>query len=478
MKLRTVFFMGALLACTSLYAQTTENDWQDGIKAIKSLIKTNPEQATEKADNLIKGKNKKNVDLIVSVARTYLDAGKLTDADKYLAAAQKADRKNPKVSILEGDIALERKDPGKACQLYEQAIYFDKNCSEAYLKYADVYRSAHPGQAIDKLEELKSVDPQKASIVDKAEAQIYYSHNEFDKAAEAYSRFIETPAATDDDNVKYAFALFLNHQFDKSLQIAQRGLQKNSRSAVFNRLSMYNNTDLKHYDEAEKAAQAFFNASDSATFSYLDYKYFGFLLTAQKQYDKAIQAYKSALSKDSTQTALWKEISNGYEELEDYTNAISYFKKYYGTLNEEDKTPELIFGLGKLYYSMGSSLDAKTQTAQRKAAFESADSVFVIVGQKRPDSYIATMWQARSNSMLDPDVKEGLAKPYYEKVVEAILAKKDPQYNNVLVECYSYLGYYSLLKKQYAVSKGYWDKILAIDPSNAIAKKALAGIKL
>ena len=41
----------------------------------------------------------------------------------------------------------------------------------------------------------------------------------------------------------------------------------------------------------------------------------------------------------------------------------------------------------------------------------------------------------------------------------------------------SYLGYYYLLKSDYATSKEYWNKILAIDPTNATANKALDGIK-
>lgn len=50
--------------------------------------------------------------------------------------AQKVDKKDAGVSVLEGDIALAQKDVGRACQLYEQAIYFNPDCKEAYLKYA------------------------------------------------------------------------------------------------------------------------------------------------------------------------------------------------------------------------------------------------------------------------------------------------------------------------------------------------------
>lgn len=64
------------------------------------------------------------------------------------------------------------------------------------------------------------------------------------------------------------------------------GLKKNARHAAFNRLAMYNYTDLKRFDEAIKAADAFFTESDKADYSYLDYMYYGHLLEALKKYDE------------------------------------------------------------------------------------------------------------------------------------------------------------------------------------------------
>lgn len=46
------------------------------------------------------------------------------------------------------------------------------------------------------------------------------------------------PTANEEDLVKYAFALFLNHDFAKSLEVANMGLKKNPRHAAFNRLAM------------------------------------------------------------------------------------------------------------------------------------------------------------------------------------------------------------------------------------------------
>jgi tetratricopeptide (TPR) repeat protein len=470
MKTMLVLSMGALLLAGTLSAQTPVPEWQAGVDKMKSLIQTNPAQASEEVGELLKGKNKKNVDLVTSVAHVYLDAGKLTEAQEYLAMAKKANNKDPKVSVLEGDIALAQKNIGQACQLYEQAIYFDPNCKEAY-------KSASPALAIEKLEQLKAVDPN-CLEADRELAEVYYSSNRFGKAAEMYAKFIDTPLATEDDMLKYAFALFLNHDFEKSLQVAQKGLQKNARHAAFNRLVMYNNTDLKRYEDAEKAAHAFFNASDRADYSYLDYRYYGALLSALKKYDEAIIEYGKALEKDGTQVDLWREISDAHEMNNNYAEAIAAYRKYYDALAKDKKTPETLFQLGRLYYGQGTSSDSlAVQPADRKLALQSADSVFTLVSEQAPDSYLGEMWRARTNSAMDPETTDGLAKPYYEKVMDMLLSKNEPKYNSALIECYSYLGYYYLLKSDYPTSKEFWNKILAIDPTNATAKKALEGIK-
>ena len=480
--------MGALLLSGTLVAQTPVPEWQAGVDKVKSLIKTNPEQASETAGELLKGKNKKNVSLVVSVARAYLDAGKPAEAENYLKAAKKADSKDASVSVLEGDIALAGKDVGRACQLYEQAIYFNPDCKEAYLKYADIYKSANASLAIEKLNQLKDLEPSNTAV-DKKLAEIYYLKNDFNKAVEAYANFAMGPTATEEDLVKYAFALFLNHDFDKSLEVANMGLQKNARHAAFNRLAMYNYTDLKRFDEALKAADVFFKECDKADYSYLDYMYYGHLLESLKKYDDAVVQYEKAVKMDPTKTDLFKNISSAYEQKNDYKKAISAYQKYYASLDKEKQTPDLQFQFGRLYYGAGTQPDSLAITVEeRKQALMSADSTFHAIAEAAPDSYLGNFWRARANSALDPETTQGLAKPFYEEVAALLESKNDPHYNSALVECYSYLGYYYLLAIENPALKAeakankdksieYWSKILAIDPANATAKRALDGIK-
>lgn len=477
MKRLNLFLLGACVAASSLYAQS--DDWKAGVEKVKDLIKTNPEMAEEQADDLLKGKNKKNVDLVLAIGRAYMEAGQLEQAEDYVKIAKKADSKSAAVSIFEGDIAVARKDPGTASQRYEEAIYFDPNCKEAYLKYADIYKAANPGLATSKLEELRAIDPQ-AVEVDRKLAEIYYSANEFDKAADAYSRFAEGDKATEKDLVNYSFALFLNHDFEKSLAVANLGLQKNPQHAVFNRLRMYNFIDLKRYDEAKQAADSFFAACKTEDLTYLDYLYHGTLLDALKDYNNAVISLEKAYEMNKDRTEVLRQISSSYEGAEKYEEAIDAFNKYVATLPEEQKTPDLTFELGRLYYAEGTTADSVNYTPEmKKEALLQADSAFAKLAELVPDNYLGNFWRARTNSALDPETTEGLAKPYYEQVAAMLeeKAKTEPRYNRTIIECYRYLGYYYLVTEDYEKSKEYWNKILTIDPEDAIATKALEGIK-
>lgn len=477
MKRVQMFFAGAFIAIGSLYAQSLVPEWQAEVAKLKESIQTNPTQAAEEADHLIKGKNKKNVELLVAIGEAYLEAGKLPEAQQYAALAKKANSKAALASVLEGDIAVRQKNAGLASQKYEEAIYFDPHCADAYLKYADIYKSAGASLAIEKLNQLKTLEPSNTAI-DKKLAEIYYLKNDFNKAADAYSRFATGPAATEEDLVKYAFALFLNHDFEKSLAVADMGLKKNPRHAAFNRLSMYNYTDLKRFDEALKAADIFFNQCDKADYSYLDYMYYGHLLEDLKKYDEAITQYEKAVKLDPTKTDLYKNISSTYEQKNDYKKAIDAYQKYYSSLEKEKQTPDLQFQLGRLYYGAGTQTDSLTINAEeRKQALVAADSVFHFIAEAAPDSYLGNFWRARTNSALDPETTLGLAKPFYEEVATLLESKNDPHYKAALIECYSYLGYYYLVANKMRESKEYWSKILAIDPANATAKRALDGIK-
>jgi len=441
-----------------------------------TLKSTDPKIATASLMKIIKDKaNKKNIVIPIAVSYAYLYIGDVNKALEYWNKARSVNSKSAELFVLKGDI-LAPTSLGDACSNYETAILYNKDCKEAYVKYARVYKAMNPKEAIKKLIELKSISPDFV-LADRELGDIYYAMNDFENASVSYERYIKSGNVTNvSDLTKYSMTLFMNHDFNKSLDVAKMGLQKTPNSPAFSRLVMYNYVDLKNPAEAINYADLFFNKSTNPEFTFLDYRYYGQALRDIKQYNEAAKQYITAIKYDSSKVELWKDISDMYTEIDSLNNAIVAYNKYLNSNPEKlKKSPDALMGLGKLYYGLGN--DSTSTIELKKTALLKADSVFAVVKSIEPEGYRGDFWRARANAALDPETTLGLAKPYYEQTAAMVEPKNDARYNAVLIECYSYLGYYTLLQKDNAGSLVFWNKILVLNPNNATAKKAIAGIQ-
>ena len=167
-----------------------------------------------------------------------------------------------------------------------------------------------------------------------------------------------------------------------------------------------------------------------------------------------------------------KNIAEAYKKKGDYTNAIGIYEKYLDNLKQ--KTANDINTLATMY--MAEASDSTTAEDKKKIYYTKADSIYAEMADKMPSvADFATLQRAHIGYALDPETKDGLAKPHYEKLIELILAKptKEETDNERLIESYRYMGYYFMLKEDKANSIMYWNKILEIDPDNEMAKQAL-----
>ena len=473
MKRIKFLIAGLLFAGCSALAQNA--DQQAAISKIAETAKTNSTEAMDQAKSLIKS-DKKNLDLIISVGRTFLNAKKTDEASMILDMAKKVKANSAKTNVFAGDIEVAKNDPGTACQMYETAIYYEPKDENAYFRYADIYKSIDPEGAVTKLKALKEKRPDLTNV-DLKIGEVYYTSNKFEEAIAAYGT-IDKSKMDDKGLQNYAFALFMNHQFDKSEEIATMGLQKNPRSAAFNRLAMYNNTDMKKFEEAEKYANNLFNNSDNADFSYLDYTYYGYALIGAKKFPEAIEQFKKALALDETRTDVIKALSDAYDNVLDYANATKYYKDYVSKIDKSKLTADNIYQLGKIYYRWGTDENKAIPAAEKVLALQTSDSIFAEVATMSPNIYLGNFYRARANSALDPDQSKGLAKPYYEASVNTMLASNDlAKYTNPLIEAYRYLAYYYYIKNMKSDSKSYCIKIAELDPANEFVKKMLPLVK-
>jgi hypothetical protein len=131
-------------------------------------------------------------------------------------------------------------------------------------------------------------------------------------------------------------------------------------------------------------------------------------------------------------------------------------------------------GLASLHMQHGSSLqDAEA----KKAAFIEADAVYADLASKYENAVeYANFMRARVNDQMDPDSKLGLAKPYYEKLIELIepRAEKDATERARIIESYRYMiAYNFIVKEDKNAAKAFATKLQAIDPENEVAKQIL-----
>ncbi len=191
-----------------------------------------------------------------------------------------------------------------------------------------------------------------------------------------------------------------------------------------------------------------------------DYVYYGKSLLKLK-FDSlgAINLQKSiALDKD--QPEILQLIGDTYFKLKKFPKAIDAYKQ----LMRQRKTPlaQDNFSIGRAYYYNNQLIQA--------------DSSFSKLIEMKPDMTVGYLWEARTKANMDTTSELGLAKPYFEKLIEK--ASVNPEKNkNDLVDSYHYLGYYYYLKKDYAAAKTAYEKLLALKPDDGPAKEALPTLK-
>lgn len=470
MKAIKYLMLGALMTGFSATA-LAQTDNSAIISSITEVIKSKPADLKDQVKQVFK-KNKKNPEVIVGIARAYYEVKDTTNARAYAELALKADKKYGPAYILLGDIEVLNDEGGKAAEQYMQAIYFNPSDPEAYKKYANIYRKISPTEAVSKLEELRQYRPDLA--IDAMKGRIYYSENLFDQAIGEYSKADREKMNTDDLR-DYAMALFFKQKNKESLEIVKYALTKQPRAAAFNRLAMFNSTDLKDYESALAYADALFNKSDSAKYSYFDYTYYGNALMGAKQHDKALEMYQKALSMDienkDKRAGVIKTISDAYSSLENYPEAIKYYEQYL----QEYSTPTATdyAGLAQLYYFQASKMTGD----EMMASLKKSDELYGQLADKYEDAIeFATFWRARVNNAMDNDQQNGLAKPYYEKLIELYSTRTTLNNSDKsrLKESYLYLiSYEARVANNMEAAKANAEKLLSIDPENAIAKQVL-----
>lgn len=399
-----------------------------------------------------------SVFLYIGAAYLYADKKDLTEAMNYLNKAKALDSKNPEILCAIADVYLEQNNGTQAASFYDQALNYNAKFVKAYVRLGRLFtRALNYNESKSNFDKAIALDPSYPPIYrDLGELEFRFKH--YEKAIESYQKFVDLTDNSINTQVRYASFLFLNKEYKKSYDAINGLLTKDTTHVIMYRLLGYSCYELKLYPEGLSAMQKFFKNAEAKRYISSDYAYLGKLQCKNKMDSLGILNIKKAIELSPEDPDLLGDLAEAYTASKKYNDAAATYEAKFII---KKPTPND-------YYAYGRACMYGNQLVK-------ADSAFAQVNRALPTFIPVWSFRAAINSNLDPDGSQGLAKPFYDKVVElgeadAVKNKKD------LIKAYEYLGDY-YFEKDKTVSRSYFQKLKDIDPDNVKATEFLKQIK-
>lgn len=276
---------------------------------------------------------KKNTEVLVDIARAYYNADPVIfakDIDKLIQKAHKDSKhKEPAIYVFEGDRKFKNKDYNGAATEYEQAITFDEDNPEGYVKYANTYFYVVPEYAINKLKELLQRNPTSA-LAQRELAEKFFMNDQWSEAAKQYGDYINNPNHFPEDKARYAVLLYSGGNYDQSLNTSREVLQQTPDNTMLQRLVFFNLDRLNRKDEALIEAEKYFsNPKNNTLFNAADFRTYGNLLyTVKKDSVGAREIFEKGVEKFPNDAQMLYSLSDWHFDKRDFPKSADYVNQY------------------------------------------------------------------------------------------------------------------------------------------------------
>ena len=406
----------------------------------------------------------------------------LPKAIGYFEDAYKLDNKNYMNMLELGDAYLENNEGGKALSKYESAADLYPKRTEALIRIGRLNLNGRIyDDAVNAYKKVIALEPDNA-IAHKELAETYYLSKKYDLAKPEFKKYIELNKDDADAKTKFLTFLYAQKEYEQCATESQNMLTDDPTNFLILRALFYSDYELKRYKEGMEIAQRFWIATPLSKVKPFDYVETAKLASKTNDTAMALKYFTIALNVDS----------NNDELLSDYALMMYNSKRYYDALvNYTRKVTRFpnkanfydYFYIGRSNYFIGLSFKSKKDDAVAKDSatfyFTQADTAFSHLTSNAnyatyPESW---QWRAKSNNNLDPEMKTGAAKPFYEQYITVAEAKDPTKYKSFLNESYQYLGAYYLNAKDKENAKKYLDKASSIDPENETTKELLKSLQ-
>ncbi|MEP6596469.1 MAG: tetratricopeptide repeat protein [Ginsengibacter sp.] len=430
------------------------------------LLENKPNDARNRFETAISLSKGKDANVLNAVGKANIDAkgGDSLYAIEKLKLAAERDKKNPEILVNLGDAYRKIPDGANAQIAYQNALAINQNYARASFMIGRLYETQGISQEqyyMKYYNEAIAKDPNFAPV--NFWLYNYYYRRDVNKSREYLNKYIAL-ADPDPKNCYYqASILYASQLFKESIAksdecIAAAGANPypnlyGLKAYAFDKLgdSVNAKTFFETYFQKQKLEK--FGPNDYATYAKVLLKFPGNDSAAAMYADKAV----ALDTLESNKVDYISAIAANYVTSKNYKEAANWYNKVLGIKKNIGKID--LYNAAYNYYMADSC--------------KTADSIYGVYVQKYPDELYGYKWRAKSNECIDSTRAQGLANPYYEKVI--VLGEADTAKEKVkadLLSAYNYMvAYHYNIKNDKPTALSYVDKILALDPTNAGAIK-------
>ena len=420
------------------------------------LAKGQTSAAEAQFDAAAKATKNKDAKVLTMIAQAYgeADTKDMGKAQTYITAAQTANKKDePVLMVAQGDVYLHSdKGGGDAMSSFDRAITANPSYAQAYYKKGVLsVRSRNFNAARESLNKAVDLDPSYAPAYREL-ADMYYLAGQYDLALKSIQQYIGLAEKSPTTDAQYAAFLYKSKKYPEALTEVNKVLAAEPNNLTMNRLRPYLLYETGDFAGASAAMDTYLKVApaDKVIDEDLSYKYK--IMSKMGKGSEAIAGINSLIKKDPTKACdLQNDLASIYANQKDYKGAARVYS-YKLTNCKGDLTDQ---------FRLATALTGDKQ-------YTRADSVYNIILTAKPTYAPGYLARAKVNSYIDPEAKQGTAKPYFDKYIELSKAEgADPnKFKEGIVEAYGYLGVYNFQKGDKAAALANFQQVLTLDPSN------------
>jgi len=345
---------------------------------------------------------------------------------------------------------------GEAMNAYEKATSIDPKSSLAYSRIGKLwYDAKNYPLALENFGKAKDADPQNP-LPYRDLANAYFWSGKYELAKQNIQKYRELSDKSPVVDKQYLGILYLAKYYKDAAEEAQDLIDSGVKDSSVYGIKGFSELMLDDSVKALSDMKIYFYSNPKGAYP-SDYINFGKAFLMNSQYDSADKYFNKAISIDTSKNKsdTYRLIAEAFKSKKEYLKSAQWYQKL--STDYPDTQPLDYFWDAVMFY-YAKDYDNAAKEAERYEI-------------KYPTQPSATYWRGRIAAAKDPEAKECLAGPFFQKWLGMMSDSDKAEKKNDTKLAYEYLVLCNYNSKNKAEEDKYKELLRAVDPNDDLLKQ-------